>query len=428
MHGEGGAPGRGRSPVRIAPQSVDLSSRGITHFLGGRSYDVDLSESFRRITNLDISRNPFSDVCDMLRACAAGMPRLACLDLRGCDMSAISAEIIQEKLPERSVAFPSLRRLNLDSAMIGWDALKRLSSRMPALEEVILSRNGLKSLPGARGASNLCRSLRYLDLTWNRIDSWAGLCSDLADFKKLEVLVLTNNQIQAVEITQDAPPSLRVLHLDRNRIASLNDLTRLNDLPALRNLHLLQNPLLSEFDPADARMVKIALLEHIKLLEGSAVTEKERTESELFYLWHCEKSFAAEMEAKRLVDVDGFLSLHPKYIPLCDKYDRDKITEAYPGGRISQTPWLRPRLFKLKVKFPEESGAGPQVITIPLSMKVCELKILVERLLGGSPRVSSLWLETHAPKTVTDLSDLDSHTLDSFYLECNSVIHTAPPP
>ncbi|KAM9365328.1 LOW QUALITY PROTEIN: PH domain leucine-rich repeat protein phosphatase 1-like [Pholidichthys leucotaenia] len=171
-----------------------------------------------RLTVLDVSWNKLGSVPDWVSESS----RLEVLDIKHNCVS---------ELPTRLLSGGSLRKL-----LAGWNDVCRLDERVERsqLEVLDLQHNHLSELP-----HNLfikAQSLRYLNVSANRLESLpAGSLSEDA-FSSLEELYVTNNHL-----TDKCVPlltghdNLRVLHLAYNQLQTFtaSKLTRLEQLEEL---------------------------------------------------------------------------------------------------------------------------------------------------------------------------------------------------
>ena len=85
----------------------------------------------------------------------------------------------------------------------------------------------------------------------------------------------------------------------------------MNALPALQELRIRNNPVLKDVPADDLHALLIARIGKITTLHGTAISERDRRDSELHYLKH------ATRDITTLTNTD-FAKKHPRYQDLID--------------------------------------------------------------------------------------------------------------
>ena len=176
-------------------------------------------------------------------------------------------------------------------------------AHFPNLRELYISGSTLHI---ANTPPSLFQKTEILDLQFSNITSWTDL-ADLSTLPRLHTLILSNNQIPQVAITQGQFPTLSCLSLDNNAIRTWESVAQIATLPALTTLRIRKNPL-TEGPGLDMRLLVVAMVTRVTKLNGSPITDTERLQADLFYLKYFAKDYREGGE--------GFHALHPRYAAL----------------------------------------------------------------------------------------------------------------
>lgn len=203
-------------------QYLNLSSRKLNNV------DIDSFKMLKSIIEFDVSDNslplePFTF-----------LHTLEILDFSCNNLSNFS----NDKIPDKSTIFPSLKRLNMNYNSIG--QIFHYFSAFPNLTQLTATNNNLTFLP--KNTSQFM-ALEYLDLTNNSIHSEESF-SLLANFPNLKTLILDNNNIEYIPKLQYGFEKLSTISLKNNRIEASNDIISLTDLENLRKIDITNNPIL----------------------------------------------------------------------------------------------------------------------------------------------------------------------------------------
>lgn len=399
--------------------------------------------------NLDKIRGKFADLTrlrevsldnELPATCDAseGTIRQACPSIRGLDLSkslipswdvvaSIAAELPNlERLalnynrlqmphdPARlSSSFPRLTELLLNATLISWAHMQEITSLMPRLETVEMGYNCLADLvPSAHCEAH--PSVRTLNLEGNVCADWPLVCVRLQAYTSLQRLTLAENGIQRIPPCEDkahALSSLLHLSLSTNGLAAWSDVDALPSwCPALESLMLAENPILTNSEQAQhARLFIIARIPTLIQLDGSTITPKERTDSELFYISYV-SSQTYPSEATRDHE-------HPRYRAICEKHGTKPDDPDRPPVKDQRN--LRDRLIELKLyALPEPPTASTdlsaaQTASEPLLLRVLPtlpLKAFKQRIAKAVKRRAPLrvWLllEDGPAELEVDTNDL----------------------
>ncbi|KAJ0403329.1 hypothetical protein ATCC90586_004835 [Pythium insidiosum] len=356
-----------------------------------------------QITELDLSGNLLDSWATVLELLEE-LPLLDTLILSGNRLRYdVSAAIVERRVPQ-------LKRLVLNQTLMDWATLTTLLGRhFPSLQELYVAGNGIRDADletvdfSARvdGQSHdWLASLEVVDLSDNALRSWRGLQTLLGSFTcNLKQLVLNNNRISTLSAASDhvAPPAsfqaLTTLSLNDNLIDSWTSIDALNGMPSLAALRLLRNPLTAQLGAGEARMIIVARAAYLKVFNASVVGIKERSDAEQMYLKRILYELAAVGDAA-VVQRTAILASHPRYHALCELYPDmvASITAALSGGGSGGAPGgpstLGSTLIQVKI-VPMSMNAttfDPLVKKMPQTMKVSQLKTLIEKKFGVPSR------------------------------------------
>ncbi|ESN95107.1 hypothetical protein HELRODRAFT_179696 [Helobdella robusta] len=153
---------------------------------------------------------------------------------------------------------------------------------LDSLEVLHLGYNGIKDLQNLQ--LNFIPSLRALFLQGNEIARVEGLYG----CHKLEELVLDKNRIRSLDELSlvNQQRTMRELHVEENRLRSLNNFGRLFALQRLfLGLNQLQEIMEIEKLSTLVNLIEISLSQNNKLqiIDGVPITESDRSRAELFY-------------------------------------------------------------------------------------------------------------------------------------------------
>jgi hypothetical protein len=283
------------------------------------------------VAELDLSDNLLSD-WSQVRALCRALPALRVLDLSGNRVRLPQQAVASSSAPPLPPPPPAprpplqLRTLVLNdcAATVTWPALVQLvGSCLPELEALHACRCGMRSLAleeeeeeDRAAAANdadgpvppepaplppgALSTLRTLDLEGNDLSSWREV-ERLRLLPRLERLQLSGNPLRRVWCRRPAPPAaaastptppppfahLSALTIGNCGLSSWGDVDALAALlPRLAELRLSGNPVLDEA-PAGGRYEAVARLSccpRLALLNGAAVRQRERRDSELRYV------------------------------------------------------------------------------------------------------------------------------------------------
>jgi hypothetical protein len=187
---------------------------------------------------------------------------------------------------------------------VDWKTLHHLALSLPNLEEIHLSNNGLGNPDGSFRHENV----RQLFLTCNEITSFDAVQDHLGTgCPRLELLSLGENPLTTIPCSTGGFYQLTSLNLNITKvyinlftlfswqhctrldfdfqIKDWNDLDRLRQYPNLKELRVKHCPLLEEYTAHERRMMVIARLPNVLILNGGdKIPDNEREDAERAYI------------------------------------------------------------------------------------------------------------------------------------------------
>lgn len=300
--------------------------------------------------------------------------------------------------------------------------ISSLTMQFPSLTSLTISTNHISTI-----SSSLPATLRNLTLESNDITTLSSL-KILAQLPNIERLSVRGNDINTTIASQPSDTekaeffefskTLKSLDISRNRIDSwlfINDLPRI--FPGLESLRISGNPL---YDRAiaptnitglpekpmtvdEAFMLTLARLENLASLNYSKITQNDRTNGELYYL----SLIGKELSAFPASDEKRILAIHPRYSRLCEIYGEPAIRRRSDTflGKNMKPGSVAARLVNFKFYY-QAAPLGSQLETgvrpdkekreheyeIPRTFDVYRVKGIVSRLFGLAPlRFRLIW-------------------------------------
>jgi hypothetical protein len=227
---------------------------------------------------------------------------------------------------------------------------------------------------------------------------------------QLQILNLKNNQITSTfrdpkhKNAFKLPDTIIDVDLAYNNITSWDIINELSTiLPGLKHLRISHNPLFSSLRSADNKpltsadgyMFTIARLPQLETLNYSKINDKERLNSETYYLSQIGKELSLSPKEKE----KEILASHPRWKQLCEEYGKPKFERQKPSNIDPNS--LAARLLKCSVYSPSAAGnanlpneQNPLGLEIPKSCSIYKVHGLIGRRLGVEPLQLRLILET----------------------------------
>ena len=270
-------------------------------------------------------------------------------------------------------------------------------------------------------------TITTLILDHNEISSLSSI-RRLAALPKLERLSLRGNYIESISAPGAAEglrfsPSLKSVDLSNNKIDSWTFVNELPTIfPGLQSLRISGNPLYNR-PPAsstitnmpehpmtvdEAYMLTLARLSPIQVLNYGTITPQDRSNGELYYLSLIGKELSVTAEDAE----QGILATHPRYRELCEKYGEPVIRRAVsesnrPGGVVNPRS-VAARLVTMVFRLSSVTKSKE----IPHSFDTYQVKAIVSRLFGLPPFEFRLIWETDELDPVSQ-ENMDEDDWDS---------------
>ncbi|KAJ4475697.1 hypothetical protein J3R30DRAFT_3376039 [Lentinula aciculospora] len=439
-----------------------LKAKYVEEFYGSTSQEkVTLGSSNGAIeveaVNLDKIRNKFANLRQLRevslenehvsRVDEPRSIRETCPNIRGLDLSAsliptwsVIADIAVElpvlqrlalnrnrfaEVPldtsKMSISFLNLTDLQLNGSLIGWHEVQRVTSFMPKLVSIELGSNQLCELEDSATPSSVHSSIRNINLEDNKCREWTRICWSLSIYIYLERVILTSNEICCIP-----PPAndsqllkeLKHISLSSNNLEAWNDLDALSLwCPALSSLSIIGNPLVEiGSESRYSRPFIIARIPTLSILDSTAVTSKERTDSELLYLSYISQRFGLHERIAQLKRE------HSRWEELSKKHGATLTTSVSHQDRLSRK-LVEVQVQKTFASAPSETTEfiDPTMIRMLPSMSLKVLEHKIRKALDIEKDSScSLWLKMN-DGTWAELSD-NSRDLDWLGLEVGSQV------
>ncbi|EJD02198.1 RNI-like protein [Fomitiporia mediterranea MF3/22] len=312
----------------------------------------DIRKTCPNVRSLDLSNSLLSS-WETVALIAAELSSLQVLSLNRNRFSELS-----DASNLRS-AFLALEELRLNETMITWSEVIRLIPIMPNLRVLELGYNDIDRLNGSATDHHLSATkLELLNLDANKLQDWSDIMISISASTKLDRLILTSNQLQ--QIPQAPPeqtvvlPNIEHIGLQDNLLSEWRNLDALNVwLPNLKTLNMSGNPLFS--GSIDFRQQAIVRLPSLESLNGTAISIKERTDSEIYYLSQISRNSQKSMEERERE--------FPRWRELCAKHG---APEEQKGTAARGRDTLAGRLISIHVHLcdsleaeqPEDTQAG----------------------------------------------------------------------
>jgi Leucine-rich repeat (LRR) protein len=302
-------------------------------------------------------------------------------------------------------SFVTITQLKLAKSNLQWDDLCSVLLMMTKLKMLDLSKNNISQLSSKDGTSQCIfpRSLEVLDIEDNQLTDWEDVLI-LGALPVLKVLWLGGNKLTRVELSAGLFPSLTTLSLKDNRIQSWSDVSHLSQLDHLEHLKLTDNPFMEGETVFNRRQLIIARLPQIGLLNGSTIFEKERVQSERFYI----KKYLQQWK-QRNSNIDQFKLVHPQYERLVGIY-------GVPDEEVSSVPSaLKNRLINVSI---ESEGHPSLPKKLPDTMTVQKLKAMIQRLIKIDTTEQILYYKhprdlNHVVELEDDMKQLSFYSVES---------------
>ncbi|KAJ9114361.1 hypothetical protein QFC20_001504 [Naganishia adeliensis] len=391
---------------------------------------MNLRGKLNNVSTLNLSRN-LIPTWHSLAALCAELPTLQVLVINYSRFEPLHRSLA-ESLPEHlRTAFQNINELHICNSLLTWTEVGcslptptvhqkelillqvlRFTDAFPSLRTLDLAGNPILSINGAEAtpAGRTLRALENLDLTACGVDTWEALVEVLLQMPDLRALNISSNPVQIINIS----PTCDLSRLPTLGNIILND-TQITDWQSIDHLQTMFGRTLRTFkyslSPSarsegkvgktftgtmDDRVYLIAKLPALETLNGTLVTQQERTDAERFYLAQAAKALGATDEApgwgrlKELTELHGEsqsgVSKH--FLPTTLKSKMVDITVECPDLGVDQfTLSLLPTapIKLLKTKIARQLGVP---INSDFGLSVREVGNDEPREVGGDDRAN----------------------------------------
>eukprot|EP00871_Galdieria_phlegrea_P002112 jgi/Galph1/2901/GphlegSOOS_G1577.1 len=280
-------------------------------YKGAEDYSA-LRNALSGLEQLDLSYNLFSRFEDILPI-LDNLPRLRSLIL-SLNKFVFDGDI-QHALQLQERSYP-LKLLVLNNCFNSFECILHVLHYFPSLEELHLSQNPCNYDFAA--LVERCPNLKVLHLENNHLEEWRQLIP-LSRLQFLRKLSLADNRISSLNYLQSLNdftgfPSLEMINLSGNVLKGLGVINGLGRFPILKSLRI--KDLLLEDGSVCPSFQLIGRLRHLQYLEGSLITERERTDAEMMYI-----HFICEQIKQNAIPLDTARYMFPRYEELQHKYE-----------------------------------------------------------------------------------------------------------
>ena len=395
--------GKLSSPLRFGNVRVlNLNNCGITTF---RTVRI-VGSIMPNLEELCVARSDLSD----MRRCARGDENP---DGDGDDGGAGGAAAVVPKTDDDGALFPRLRFLDLSGCNLSsWDLQVRTLEALPSLSELILNDNPLRRIdvpvrvPTTTGVGG----------------EEAGGTASAGEAEEGGGAPSSSPLSQSSCSSVEEFPSLSSLHINSALISDWTSIDELDRIPSLTSLRFRSNPLTSKMGSGQARAWTVARLGRLLSLNASAVTERERTESERRYVGSVaremlmaeteeeegggssattikttaagsdgggdggsDESGISPEEERRDKARRGVLSHHPRYVLLSTRH-ADAMTSSARSSSSSGGPMSSDVInVTIRCMAASKCDAEPLSRRLPRSTRIGRLRLLCARGFGLEP-------------------------------------------
>ncbi|KAF9935260.1 hypothetical protein BGZ65_003430 [Modicella reniformis] len=337
------------------------------------------------ITDLDLSSTLVETWKDVADICAP----LSSLDVLRLNRNRFHPLTDQLSL---DYGFRNLRCLALNRVYLTWDEVELLEPSMPKLKILQIGYNQFtelgktnKTVPIMSQKVKGFANLKELHLEGNMFTDWNQILR-LSHLPKLVSLDLSENKIENILGPQDENDfkALKSLRLNDNCLRDWTSIDHLGRYTGLTTVwlgenHFMDTGLMGQASGGsshgtDSRIVTIARMPHMKNINGSEVTMKNRLDAELYYTKHVALS-------TKNMDQEAIRAIHPRFEELCQVHGPPDTSEEY---LKATSEILKDRLIAITL-VSKDSIDGPVKATFQKkllgTMTVKSLKNLAQKLM-----------------------------------------------
>lgn len=322
---------------------------------------VELAKTCPNIVELDIGWSVIETWQDIVDICAP-LKKLKILKASGLRLRDFGAHHLGgEGGPFRTIEELQINECLLRPAQVTQVLSSAGPHGFPGLKTLSLSLNELETFKNIQtGQELIYPSVTAVVLDKNRFTNLSSLPTLMTLFPNINTLSLQGNAISSLGLDTSATPStqrfetLETLNLAGNQISDYSFVNALATLfPNLTSLRISRNPLYDQAESlrddapqsraaprapvrdSTSYYLTLARIPHLKSLNYTTITPRDREEGEIFYL------SVATNEIKQILDSDASSPLspeekvkvarqqHPLYSHLCATHDRDDVLERF---------------------------------------------------------------------------------------------------
>eukprot|EP00817_Percolomonadidae_sp_ATCC50343_P007076 CAMPEP_0117420682 /NCGR_PEP_ID=MMETSP0758-20121206/1959_1 /TAXON_ID=63605 /ORGANISM="Percolomonas cosmopolitus, Strain AE-1 (ATCC 50343)" /LENGTH=324 /DNA_ID=CAMNT_0005202421 /DNA_START=684 /DNA_END=1658 /DNA_ORIENTATION=+ len=268
---------------------------------------------------------------------------------------------------------------------------------------------------------NELTKLKLLNLMNNEFDNFDEI-HNLATLKALNVLNLTNNNIK--KVTKGKLHQVQNLDLNQNPIESLETIDGIAaQFQELVHLRTQQTPLEDKYGRVNTRCHIIARIGTLAYLNGSVIREKERKDSETFYIKEVAKEYIKEDLSDGAVK-EKLQKAHPRYELLCSKHGDPMEIVKREMENTAHASHLS--VAHVLIQNMSASTLGNNTYRHPkklsLSLKVGQLKRICYKLFKLEPELQALYYTPDMEDLFPEALDDDDKEIRYYGVSNNGVI------
>ncbi|KAL7790996.1 hypothetical protein V8C37DRAFT_164014 [Trichoderma ceciliae] len=368
-----------------------------------------------KIVELDLSRNLFERFGPVVDICR-DLKHLQKLSVNGNRFLNLPTD---DALKGAESVLGGVTELQLGEMLLSWEELCLVASKCPSLESLLVGSNQLSTLPAwpMAGLPSTLTSinLEYNDFT--SLSDVACLAA-LESLRHLQLkgnnISMTSSPSDPDSTSASASasasanvafsPSLQYVDLSYNKIDSWEFVDRLTTtFPGMVGLRISHNPIYYAVDAEsnaqssdESFMFTVARIAQLKTLNFTHITTIDRTNAETFYLSRIAKQLATVPEAAE----DSIKTLHPRYSALCEAYGepdvirREEINPNFLEARLITAEFHYQGASEEEEKTTTTTTTTSITTRIPKSFDIYAVKGIVGKMYGLTPLKLKLIWET----------------------------------
>lgn len=287
---------------------------------------------------------------------------------------------------DANLVHSGLRILNLNYTKVSWNQAIQIGKCFPNLEELHLCYNDIDDITIDLKLDCFLK-LCYLNLEGNHIKSWTQLKS-LLDFKSLVKLSLSNNPIDKID-ENIVFEGIASLSLNGCPLSSWDDVLKLLLFPKLEELYILNNKLPSASDKFK-RWTTLAILFHLKRLNGSPISTKEKEEAIQFYIQQTIKRYKSD-------NLETIKNTDTPFKRICENYEEEAIKVYNKFHSIAEQKESPSNNSMVHVILKTIEGDKSFKKRLPLSTNISRLQLLASALFKCQGKAIHFFLEEIDP-------------------------------